>query len=46
MIEILSRKKPKRSELKELKRLAEVHRAAVLREWETKVLVSDPGRDR
>ena len=46
MIEVLSKKEPKRSELKELKMLAEEHRAALLTEWETKVQVNDPGPDR
>jgi hypothetical protein len=47
MIEILSKKKkPKPSELKELKKLTEEHRVALLIEWETKVIRGEPGPDR
>jgi hypothetical protein len=46
MIEVVSKKKPRPSELKELKKLAEEHRAALLIEWEAKVQINDPGPDR
>ena len=41
-----SQGRPSRSDLKELRRLAERHRAALLEEWEAKVGVKDPGPDR
>ena len=40
------RDRPSKSDLKQLKRLAEQHRAALLEEWEAKVNVKDPGPDR
>jgi hypothetical protein len=46
MIEVLSKKKPRASELKELKRLAEDHRVALMDEWDTKVSVDEPGAER
>lgn len=46
MIEVLSKKKPRPSELKELKKLTEEHRVSLLVEWEAKVSVNDPGADR
>jgi hypothetical protein len=46
MIEVVSKTKPRASELKELKMLAEEHRVALLIEWEAKVLVNDPGLDK
>ena len=45
MIEVLSKNAPRLSELKELKRLAERHRVALLHEWETKVAIKEPGAD-
>ena len=45
MIEIITKKKPMASELKELKRLAELHRIALLAEWEAKVSVTEPGAE-
>jgi hypothetical protein len=38
--------KPSKGDLKDLKAKAEEHRAALLVEWEAKVLVSDPGPER
>lgn len=46
MIEALSKKKPRLSELKELRKLAEEHRVALMDEWESKVSVSEPGAER
>lgn len=46
MIEFITKNKPRASELKELKRLVEVHRVALLAEWEAKVSISEPGADR
>lgn len=46
MIEVLSKNKPRASELKELKKLAEEHRTALLDEWDAKVAVDEPGADR
>lgn len=46
MIEVLTRQKPKASELKRLKRLAVQHRVALMTEWQAKVSVTEPGADR
>jgi hypothetical protein len=45
MIEVITKNKPKASELKELKRLAELHRIALLAEWEAKVSITEPGAE-
>lgn len=45
MIEIITKKKPRASELKELKRLAELHRIALLAKWEAKVSVTELGAE-
>lgn len=45
MIEFVTKKKPRPAELKELKRLAELHRIALLVEWEAKVSITTPGAD-
>jgi hypothetical protein len=46
MIEVLSKKQPRPSELKELTKLAEAHRVALMDEWDAKVSVNEPGADR
>jgi hypothetical protein len=46
MIEFVTKKRPRASELKELKRLAVEHRVALMAEWEAKVSVTEPGADR
>lgn len=43
MIEFVTEKRPRASELKELKRLAVKHRVALMAEWEAKVSVTEPG---
>jgi hypothetical protein len=43
MIEFITKKRPRASELKELKRLAELHRIALLAEWDAKVSITAPG---
>lgn len=43
MIEFVTKKRPRASELKELKRLAVKHRVALMAEWEAKVSVTEPG---
>jgi len=45
MIEIITKKKPRASELKDLKRLAVLHRVALLAEWDAKVSITAPGAD-
>jgi hypothetical protein len=45
MIEFVTKTKPRTSELKELKRLAELHRVAFLAEWDAKVSITAPGAD-
>jgi hypothetical protein len=42
MIEAVSKQRPRASELKELKRLAEAHRAALQAEWDAKVAATNP----
>jgi hypothetical protein len=45
MIEFITKKRPRASELKELKRLAKLHRIALLAEWDAKVSITAPGAD-
>jgi hypothetical protein len=45
MIEFITKKRPRASELKELKRLAEMHRIALLAEWDAKVSITSLGAD-
>jgi hypothetical protein len=46
MIEFITKKRPRASELKELKRLAELHRIALLAEWDAKVSITAPGANK
>jgi hypothetical protein len=43
MIEFITKRRPRTSELRELKRLAELHRIALLVEWDAKVSIAPPG---
>jgi hypothetical protein len=44
MIDFITKKRPRTSELK-LKRLAVLHRIALLAEWDAKVSITAPGAD-